>query len=399
MTVNRSALCVSNKIEKVHICFLCHEYPPGQHGGVGSFTQTLGRALAARGHKVTVVGPYRINEDIREDDQGVSVVRLATSKIPKTGFIMNGRRLRRELKSINRESPIDVIEGPEYSLAPLSSSLPAARVIRMNGGHHFFHVALNKSPRAWRSWIEKRSFACADHLCAVSKYVAETTRSLLKLGNRPIEILPNPIDVTRFRPMPEISEKRGLIVFVGTVCEKKGIRQLVLAMPQIVSAVPYAKLWVVGRDWHDPRTGQSFVDHLRGMIPSSLESHIHFKGTVEHSRLPEILALAEVPVYPSHMEAMPLAWLEGLAMGKAMVASESGPGPEVLEDGVSGLLCDPHDPASIAEKIIALLSNVDLRRRMGKQARSRAVELFSVGVLVARNEHFYKRCVVERQNG
>jgi len=380
----------------MHICFLCHEYPPGRHGGVGSFTQTLGRALAARGHEVTVVGPYRISGDIREDDEGVSVVRLANSRIPKTGFIVNGWRLRRELKAINRASPIDVIEGPENSLALLSKSLPAVKVIRMHGGHHFLSVMLDKSPRAWRSWIEKRSFARADYLCAVSKYVAETTRSLLKLGNRPIEILPNPVDTARFRPMPEVSEERGLIVFVGTVCEMKGVRQLVQAMPRIVAAVPYARLWICGRDWHDPRTGESFVSRLRSMIPSDMEDHIEFKGMIDHSRIPAIIASAEVAIYPSHMEAMPLAWLEGLAMGKAIVASKSGPGPEVLEDGVSGLLCDPHDPASIAEKVVVLLKDANLRRRMGERARSRAVELFSVDKLVDRNEEFYARCVGKR---
>ena len=80
-------------------------------------------------------------------------------------------------------------------------------------------------------------------------------------------------------------------------------------------------------------------------------------------------------------------------MGKAIVASKTGPGPEIVEGGVSGLLCDPHDPASIAEKVISLLKDTELRRRLGRQARSRAVELFSVDSLVERNERFYERCV------
>jgi len=386
-------------MKPMRICLLCHEYPPARHGGVGSFTQTLARALAARSHCVTTVGCYEIDSDTREEDEGVSVVRLAVTKMPKIGFYVNGRRIRRELGRIASSSPIDVIEGPEFSLAQLPRALPATKIIRMNGGHHFFQYTLGRRPRAWRSWIEKRSFACADRLCAVSHYVAETTRRLLRLGDQPIEILPNPIDTDRFRPMPEIPVIRGRIVFVGAVREKKGARQLVQAMPQIVDAVPHAHLWICGRDCADPRTGRSFVEYLRSLIPSHIVGHVEFQGTVEHSRVPEVIASAEVPVYPSHMEAMPLAWLEGLAMGKSVVASRTGPGPEVLENGVSGLLCDPHDPSSIAEKVITLLQDADLRRRMGEQARQRAVKLFSVRALVQRNEEFYARCIHERGNG
>lgn len=373
----------------MHICFLCNEYPPGRHGGVGSFTQTLARALAARGHQVTSIGLYPRQRAGEENDEGVRIIRLPHAELPGTGFLVNGARLHKALKQIHRQTPIDVIEGPELSLALIPENFPAAKVIRMNGGHRFFAATLGEQPRRWRSWLERRSFARADHLCAVSNYVAETTRQLLQLGDRAIEILPNPVDVSRFQPQPPELEQDGLILFAGTVCEKKGVRQLVQAMPQIVAAAPNARLWIAGRDWFDPQTGKSFIEKLRGMIQPELADRIVFKGMIEHAELPAMMAQASVCVYPSHMEAMPLAWLEGLAMGKAVVASQTGPGPEAIEDGVSGLLCNPHEPSSIAEKIIRLLKDAELRRRLGQQARQRAVNLFSIEALVNRNEAFY----------
>ncbi len=376
----------------MHICFLCHEYPPGPHGGVGSFTQTLARALVNRGHGATVVGVCPPERAGIEEDQGVAVVRLPRSRIPRTGFVVNGWRVRRALRRIHRDTPIDLIEGPELSLAVLSRSFSAAKVIRMNGGHHFFAVTLGKRPAPWRSWQERRSFRTADHVCAVSRFVAETTRQLLELGNRPIEILPNPVDTSVFRSRPEIPEEAGLIVFVGTVCEKKGIRQLIQAMPAIAQAAPEAHLLVVGRDWRDRESGRSFTEYLRGLIPADLQERIVFQGAVEHDRLWQLLARAAVCVYPSHMEALPVAWLEAMAMGKAVVASNTGPGPEVIEDGVSGLLCNPHHPEAIAEKVIQLLKAPELRRRLGAAARQRAVEHFPVDVLVGRNLDFYRRC-------
>jgi glycosyltransferase involved in cell wall biosynthesis len=93
------------------------------------------------------------------------------------------------------------------------------------------------------------------------------------------------------------------------------------------------------------------------------------------------------------MEAMPNAWLEGLAMGKAVIASNTGPGEEVVEDGVSGLLCDPYDPNSIGEKVIELLRKPKLRRDLGRGARDRAINQFSIEFLAAHNERFYRHCL------
>ena len=376
----------------MHICFLCNEYPPAPHGGVGSFTQTLARSLASRGHQVTAVGIYRSKSPQQNEDQGVRVVRLPATSIRRAGFIINGKRLRSALRQIHRERPIDVLEGPESSLAMVSSDFPAPKLIRMHGGHHFFSVTLGSKPRLWRSWIERRSFSHANRICAVSRFVGETTRDLLNLGNRPIEIIPNPVDLTQFHPRSSTPEVEGLILYVGAVCLKKGVQQLIEAMPRIVRAVPHATLWVVGRDSKDPHTKHSFTKMLQAQIPAKICDRILFHGGVPRSAIPDLIARAEICVYPSHMEALPIAWLEGLAMGKAIVASRTGPGPEVVEDGISGLLCDPHDPESIAARIIQLLSNPQQRQELGQQARQRVLDQFALDVLVARNEEFYQRC-------
>jgi len=377
----------------MHLCYICHEYPPGQHGGVGSFVRTLGRAMAARGHRVTVVGCYPVARDLVEDDHGVHILRLARTRVPKAGFFLNGRRLRRALGRLQREHPIDILEGSELNLAMVPKRFPAVKLIRMHGGHHYFAVTLGAKTGAWRAWQERRSFARADRLCGVSRFVAETTRKLLALGDRPIEILHNPVDVARFAPRPDIAVEPGLLTFVGTICEKKGVRQLVQAMPRIVGAAPRAKLWIVGRDWRDPGTGASYSEGLKRQIPAELADRIVFKGPAAHAEIPEILARAELCLYPSHMEAMPIAWLEGMAMGKPVVASRAGPGPEAIEHGVDGLLCDPHDPASIAEQVIAALADAGLRARLGRQARETAVRRFSIDTLAAKNEAYYQRCL------
>ncbi len=372
----------------LHVCFLCHEYPPEPHGGVGTVIQALARALVARGHRVTVLGVSRTNPG-ETDDQGVRVVRLPHARLRGTGFLVHGRRLRRALAALHRETPLDVVEGQEGSLAVLPRRRPYTAVIRMNGGHHFFAVTLGGRPRAWRSWLERRSFARADHLSAVSRYVAETTRELLGLGDRPVEILPNGVDTDRFRPL-DVDEEPGTVAFVGTVCEKKGIRQLVAAMPAILAAHPDARLLVAGRDWVD--ADGSFRARLEAGLDPTTAAHVEFLGPVDHDEVPALLARAAVCAYPSHMEAMPLAWLEGLAMGRAVVAGDIGPAPEVVEDGVTGVLCDPYDPAAIAAAVGGLLGDPARRARLGAAARAHAEAESSITALVRRNEEWYERC-------
>ncbi len=378
----------------MHVCFLCDEYPSGTHGGVGSFTQTLARSLVASGHSVSVTGIYPgLREATLENDRGVQVTRLPHSRVPNTGLAVNALTLRRALASIHREHPIDVLEGQESAFARLPARFPVARVIRMHGGHHFFTTTLGDRPRFPRAWLERRSFRHADYLCAVSRFVAETTRQLLRLGDVDIEILPNPVDTSTFYPRGAELESPDSILFVGSLCEKKGIRQLIQAMPAIVASVPNAYLHVVGPDRSDPRTGRSFRAQLEELMPASLNERIVFRGAVANRVLPDVLATAAVAVYPSHMEACPVAWLEGMAMGKAIVASKTGPGPEILDDGVSGLLCDPHDPQSIADRVIALLKDAGLRNRLASAAHRRATEQFSIEAVVQRNAAFYQGCI------
>jgi glycosyltransferase involved in cell wall biosynthesis len=378
--------------DSMHICFLCSEYPPGPHGGIGTFTRTLGRALAARGAEVTAIGIYPVVRETHENDLGVRVVRLPHSRVRGAGFFLNGLRLRNALRRLHETSPIDVLEGQENSLAMLPRRFIAPKTIRMHGGHHFFAVTLGRKPKPWRGWIEKRSFRRSDFRCGVSRFVVTKTCALLGMSPDGIEVIPNPIDTTLFAPRPGVAAD-GLVMFVGTVCEKKGVRQLMLAVPQILAAVPQAQVMVVGPDSIDESTGGSYTESMRRLLPAHAAPHVTFTGPIDNAQLPETMARATVCVYPSHMEALPIAFLEAMAMGKSVVASGAGPGPEVVDDGVSGLLCDPHDPASIAEQVTRVLTDPELARRLGERAQREVATRFSVEVLVDRNLDWYRGCM------
>jgi len=382
----------------VHICFICNEYPPAPHGGYGSFVQTLGRALVRRGHEVSVVGVYPEGYGGEINDHGVKVYRQERKASPGLRVLSAMMGVGRMLKKLQAERPVDLVEGSEDGFY-LARGVAAPRVLRMHGGHFFFQHAQGKAV-PWRLQIqEKWSFRTATDIAAVSHYVAEKTRELLRLGRREITVIPNAIDVEHFQPAaPELVEP-GLIVFIGTMIEKKGVRQLVAAMERIVAAVPRARLELYGGDTVDPETGGSYEARIQALVPEGLRDRIAFRGRVARTEIPGILARAELCCYPSHMEAHPIAWLEALAAGKALVASATGPGPEVLEDGVTGVLCNPYDPESIATAVIRVMQDEALRRRLERNARQRAVTAYALPQLVDRNVTYYESRIAAYRSG
>ena len=107
----------------------------------------------------------------------------------------------------------------------------------MHGGHHFFAVELNKKPALWRGFQEKQSFKKADAYVAVSNYVGTQTQKYLQY-QFPFTTIYNSVDCNKFTPADVAKVKPNSLLFVGTVCEKKGIRQLVQALPLIKKEIP-----------------------------------------------------------------------------------------------------------------------------------------------------------------
>ena len=375
----------------LHICFACSEYPPAPHGGIGSFVQTLGRELVRRGHHVSAVGMYGYGPHLEgeENDCGVRVIRVPSRGLPVLRVLPNRLRQRKAFFELDRQTPIDIIEGSEAAFARTGGGLPGLKLLRMHGGPAVFGIREFRQLRA-----ERWSFRIADEICAVSQWVADETRRILGLGDRPVEVIPNPVNVEEFAPPADGSEEEGLLVFTGTVIERKGIRQLIEAMPAIVAQVPSAHLEVYGGE-AVPEPPIPMAKVLNDSLSPEIAGRVAWKGRVGRGVLPDALRRASVCVYPSHMEAMPIGWLEGLATGKAVVASKTGPGPEIIEDEVTGLLCDPADPRSIAEKVIRLLKNGDERRRLGAAGRKVCVERYSLPALVERNIDYYHRLVAK----
>lgn len=379
----------------MHICFITNEFPKEgfAHGGIGTFVSTIAPDLVAHGIKVTVVGLNYTDENEAFQDGGFSLFRLPKSRIRFFSWLQNSVRINRKLAEIHKADPIDIIESPELGLAFISRIPGVKNIIRLHGGHHFFAEAENRGINRWKGFQEKRSFKKADGFIAVSDYVKTHTSKFLSFHGKPIVKVNSPINLELFKPMSEIPVRGNLIVFAGTVCEKKGVRQLVKAFGLVRQKFPSARLELYGRDWLYP-DGRSYIEEMkREVLPEigDAAASVVFMGAVPYGDLPSKYASASVCVFPSHMETQGLVAPEAMAMAKAVVFTKEGPGPETIVDGETGLLCDPYDPVDIADKIMSILQSPDFAIKLGDKASLTARIKYNLEKLSTSNIEFYKR--------
>ena len=105
--------------------------------------------------------------------------------------------------------------------------------------------------------------------------------------------------------------------------------------------------------------------------------------------MPDILAAADLSVLPSLSEGLPNAVLESMAAGVPVVATSVGGTPELVEDGVTGLLVPPRDAEALAVAIARLIGNPALARRFGEAGRRRVHDRFSMAAMVRATERLY----------
>jgi L-malate glycosyltransferase len=168
---------------------------------------------------------------------------------------------------------------------------------------------------------------------------------------------------------------------VAALAAHKGQQDLIEAAALIVRDVPDARFVIVG-------DGELREQLARQIKDKRLERHIFLAGF-----RPDVLELTRgfdvFAATPIH-EGMCLPLVDAMAAGKPAVGTRAGGIPEVLLDGVTGFLVEPRDRTAIAERLVTLLKDEDLRRRMGDAARARAGKLFTIDTMVAGTQAVYE---------
>lgn len=378
----------------MHICFVTKEYSAGNrpHGGIGRKLRLIAEALVNRGHKITVTGfpkkPQKINQN------GVLIDELNSStKGGLRGLLENRKTLRAKLREINSKNQIDLIEIPESSGAIFPFRLGIPVVVRCSCSHAYFASELGYRPRYHIAILEAIALHSATKVSACSNYVARRTESIFRLKRDSIETLYNPVDINLFTPLSDSEIEKGLIVFIGSLFEKKGVLELAEAFNKVVEKNNTAQLVYIGRDTKVKSTEGSAKEMIISRLSTAAVKRTIFEGHIGSGEVRDYLQKAEVFILPSKVEGHSNAIIEAQASGKAIVVGNHGSSLEIVNDGVDGFVVDPNNPNEISSRILELLGNDTLRNEFGKQAREVATSNFAIEIMVKKNEAFFERVI------
>lgn len=389
--------------DAVNILFICNEYPPNPHGGIGTFVRNLARQLSAHSHDIFVVG---YSPEARESgwisDGAVRVLQIASptawDKALRVGryrlspeIYRSRKRLSQNVQNVVDQFEIELVESYDWSGPLWSPPRNVPLVVRLHGANTAHAYSEGRPVSRLLRYMEQRNVKMADALVSVSRHIGTVTLQALQLTDRNFKVIYNGVDTHLFRRQ-DGQRKPFEVLYVGSLNRRKGIHELVGAWPQVVAEVPQARLTLVGRV-PDGDPGRQLIAGLLNDLSQAQRDTVSFAGYVPHQDLPTWYSRAAVAVFPSHAEAFGLTCAEAMACETAVVMTSRGSGPEIVEDGVSGLLVDPSDGEAIASTIVRLLQNPSRRREIGQCARQRVEERFDGGALALQNLDFYSEVI------
>jgi glycosyltransferase involved in cell wall biosynthesis len=331
--------------------------------GVAVCVRDLVQAAVQSGYEVTVACPSAGDLATWVREQGATWERTEMRRSPHPQDLLAMLRLRQLARTsalVHLHSSKAGVVG-RLAVASLGRQRPAC-VFTPHGWSWLVGGALAPAYRE----IERIMFPLATAVVAVSDEERSNGEKVLGPRANQIRVNPNGVDVSRFCPEGPIAERSGapLVVCVGRLCRARGPDVAVSALA--VMRTPQARLRLVG-------TGEDWVAIENRARDLGLVDRVEMVG-FRPDPAPELRA-ADVVVVPSRYDGMALVLLEAMACGAAIVATRV-PGSSVLE-GV-GQLVPVEDPRGLARAVDALLADPDRRRLLGRAARSRVAELYSL---------------------
>ncbi|MFI5166983.1 MAG: glycosyltransferase family 4 protein [Thermoanaerobaculales bacterium] len=291
------------------------------------------------------------------------------------------RRIVRELATVVDEWRIEIVQ--THLLTVLDSAVLRLRriphppaVVWTFHGTDFLPLRPGPTLRLRRlvcRWLYRATARRVDAIVAVSEAVRDSVVGQLGPAAVRTRVIGNAPSPRKYEPRKRAGEVRadlGLdsssraVLFVGRLAEEKGCRHLVEAVPGLLSRVPGAVTLLAG---HGPDR-----ERLEALARrTGVASQVRFLGNRDD--VADLLAAADVVCLPSVREGLSLSLLEAMAAGRPVVASNIAANRALLDDGITGLLVPPSDPAALARGLIAILTDPERAMEMAKAARRRAL--------------------------
>lgn len=376
----------------MRIAILSYEYPPETgYGGIGTYSYYQARALAKLGHDVHVFAGSTKDGTFHSEHEGVKVTRSKRDGWLH-GLLGDSRRMRawwfqnrvttamcayRDLQKEHDKKPFDFVEAPECG----GDAMVSTTLLRVPTAIKFHSPArlimniydVPKLDRELTAFAEQLGINQAQVLTSCSQFLADEVTTRMA-EPKPIHVVPNGIDVPMFDRDDGIDvfakfglpRDKKLIFFANRMEERKGIH-LVKAMVEGTLA-KYRDIAFVfaGRDlfgWMEKKI-------LPWVKDQQLQSRFFYLGQLGLPEVRACLKVSSIFLIPSLWENCPYSCLEAMTAGRAIVSSDCGGMPELIEDGRTGVLARNGDAASFVVALQRMIEDDGLRARCGAAARS-----------------------------
>lgn len=357
-------------------------------GGAEIRSARLLRELDRRGFEIRVLTSLR-GADLPEEEEfhGIPVLRLPFREGLQPADPLAIHRLRKRVRSLKDAFAPDLVHldfvGPSCLFHLLTDDRGAPPTL----------ATVQRAPPeepAGDGSVAERTLASSNWVTYCSEAVRQEWSKWLPELRLRDSVIENAVDASGPDPSP-VSLDPPHLVCLGRLVAEKGFDLAIEAVRMLRETHPDVRLTVAG----DGDRREALEDAVRH---GGLSDDVHFIGWVSPDEVPELLATATVVLVPSRTEAFGLVAAEAAMAGRPVVASDVGGLAGVVEHGRTGILVEPDDAGRLAWAVRRMLEDPEATRRMGREARSAALDRFSWQVHVDDYERLYRNLMEERRD-
>lgn len=376
---------------------ICHVITRLIIGGAQENTVLSCRGLVERGHEVTLIaGPETGPEGSLWDDAKRSGARLVTvPTLRRAVSLRNDVAARRDLIARFRELAPDVVHTHSSKAGILGRSAAAAAGVPVVV-HTVHGMSFNRTQpavvqlvyrllerRAARQTSGFVSVADAMTTQCVAAGIAPAERFVtIRSGMQTDSFTPDEHTRRAVRAAWSVADDEVVVMTVARLFRNKGYEELIEALPRAVSAADNLRFVWVG-------DGADRTRYERALEGLGLRDRVRLEGLVPPTEVARLLNGADILAHASRWEGLPRAVVQGLLMRVPAVAFDNDGSPEVVVTGETGVLVPLGDAAGIADALIRLAGEPELRRRCGEVGRRRCLVAFDWRTMVAGLDAYY----------
>ena len=378
----------------MHIAFITSHYPfkdAKSVGGIGTSIKNLAEELTHLGHSVSVF-VYAQEKDDFVVDGTIRIYKIKNAYLRGFSWYLTRKKIQEKINSVNKSNKIDIVEAPDWEGLTSFINLKIPIVLRLNGSDAYFCFLDERKNKFKNRFHEKRALLKADGIISVSDFTAKITQQVFNIEIA-YTVIPNGVNVEKFKPT-SISTNEKIILYFGGIIRKKGLLEIPHYFNIVHQKHPEAKLLIIGKDMPDISSGNSSTQAMmESLFTEDTIKNVYFLGSKPYDEIKDYIKKATVCVFPSYAEAMPVSWLEAMALEKAIIGSDIGWSNEIIENGNNGFKVNPKDYTTFANRIVELLDNDELKNKIEKEARITILKTFSTQVTALKTLEFYKKII------